>query len=169
MIGGYAFRAVWLASKVSRYLSILCLWYGPLSAEECRRGDVATVTADSWHSSTDVLDQRCPSDDMPATAIAYRQQRPHLLFCASMSVPVLSRSQRTYTYYPFCHLFSVNVTSQSSVLWHCWLGVRKSIRPVNIKWWGVDVVICLEQGADCLHMVQLMPLPSKNPIISCLI
>jgi len=26
-----------------------------------------------------------------------------------------------------------------------------------------------EQGADCLHMVQLMPLPSQNTIISCLI
>jgi len=39
----------------------------------------------------------------------------------------------------------------SSVLWHCWLGVRKSIRPVNIEWWGVSVVICLERGADCLQ------------------
>jgi len=26
------------------------------------------------------------------------------------------------------------------------------------EWWGVDVVICLERGAD-LHMAQLMPLP----------
>jgi len=26
------------------------------------------------------------------------------------------------------------------------------------EWWGVDVVICLELGAD-LHMAQLMPLP----------
>ena len=26
------------------------------------------------------------------------------------------------------------------------------------EWWGVGVVICLEQGAD-LHMAQLMPLP----------
>jgi len=25
------------------------------------------------------------------------------------------------------------------------------------------VVICLERGADCLHVVQLMPLPSQNP------
>jgi len=30
------------------------------------------------------------------------------------------------------------------------------------------VAICLEQGADCLHMVQLMPLSSQNPVISCL-
>jgi len=32
---------------------------------------------------------------------------------------------------------------------------------------GVAVVICLERGADCLHMVQLMPLPSIKPVISC--
>ena len=39
----------------------------------------------------------------------------------------------------------------------------------KIEWWGVGVVICLERGADCLHVVQLMPLPSQNLIISCLI
>ena len=27
---------------------------------------------------------------------------------------------------------------------------------------SVDVVFCLERGADCLHMVQLMPLPSRH-------
>ena len=31
------------------------------------------------------------------------------------------------------------------------------------------MVVCLERGADCLHTVQLMPLPSPNPITSCLI
>ena len=45
-----------------------------------------------------------------------------------------------------------------SVLWHCWLGGRKGIRPVKTEWWGAGVVICLERGAD-LHMAQLMPLP----------
>jgi len=25
------------------------------------------------------------------------------------------------------------------------------------------MVICLERGADCLHMVHLMPLPYQNP------
>jgi len=55
-----------------------------------------------------------------------------------------------------------------SVLWLCWLDMRKSIRPVEIERWGVGVVICLERGADCLHMVQLMPLPSPNLTISCL-
>ena len=41
-----------------------------------------------------------------------------------------------------------------SVLWHCLLGVMKSIRPVQIEWWGVGVVICLEWGAGCLHKVR---------------
>ena len=50
-----------------------------------------------------------------------------------------------------------------SVFWHCWFGVRKSIQRVKIEWWGVGVVICLERDADCLHMVQLMPLPSQTP------
>jgi len=50
-----------------------------------------------------------------------------------------------------------------SLLWHCCLGFRKSILPVKIEWWGVDVVICLERGADCLLVVQLMPLHPKTP------
>ena len=31
------------------------------------------------------------------------------------------------------------------------------------------MVSCLKRGADCLHVVQMMPLPSQNPAISCLI
>ena len=46
-----------------------------------------------------------------------------------------------------------------SVLWHCWLSGRMGIRPVKTEWWGTGVVICLERGANDLHMVQLMPLP----------
>ena len=50
--------------------------------------------------------------------------------------------------------------SVPSVLWRCWLGGRKGIRPVKKTewWWGAGVVICLERGAD-LHIAQLMPLP----------
>jgi len=44
-----------------------------------------------------------------------------------------------------------------SVLWRCWLGGRKAIRPVKTEWWGAGMVIWLERGAD-LHMAQLMPL-----------
>jgi len=38
----------------------------------------------------------------------------------------------------------------------------------KIEWWGAGMVICLDRGVD-LHMVQLMPLPSQNPIISCFV
>jgi len=44
-----------------------------------------------------------------------------------------------------------------AVIWRCWLGSRKGIRPVNTERWGIGVVICLERGANDLHMVQLMP------------
>jgi len=48
----------------------------------------------------------------------------------------------------------------------CFDTVRKSIRPVNIEWWGADVVICLQRGADCLHMVKLIPLSSPSSLAS---
>jgi len=42
-----------------------------------------------------------------------------------------------------------------SVLWRCWLGRRKGIRPVKTERWGAGVVICLKRGA----YGPLMPLP----------
>ena len=95
-----------------------------------------------------------------------------------------SRSCSIQTYYPFhCAVNGVSTWMKMtvsvhslvwkhifwlwqlpSVLWHCWFGVRKSMQSVKIEWWGVGVVICLERGADWLHiMVQLHP---KTPIIS---
>ena len=58
-------------------------------------------------------------------------------------------------------LNSVNFlfTGVPSVLWRCWLGGRKGIRPVKkLEWWGTGMVSCLEWDAN-LHMAQLMPLP----------
>ena len=52
-----------------------------------------------------------------------------------------------------------------SVLWHCWLGGRKSIWPLETGCWGDGVVICLARGANDLLMVQLMPMPPH--ITSC--
>ena len=49
-----------------------------------------------------------------------------------------------------------------SVLWRCWLGGRKGLRPVKNRVVGCFCG-CLEQGAD-LHMAQLMPLPLS---VSC--
>jgi len=43
-----------------------------------------------------------------------------------------------------------------SVLWHCWLGVRKSIRSVNIEWCGVGVwskvqIVCMWSSQSYCH------------------
>jgi len=55
--------------------------------------------------------------------------------------------------------FTYGQVGLPSVLWCCWLGGRKGIRPVKkLEWWGTGMVICLERDAD-LHMAQLMPLP----------
>jgi len=50
-----------------------------------------------------------------------------------------------------------------SVLWRCWLGGRKGIRPVKKLSGGVLAWLCLGRYAG-LHMVQLMPL---LPTVSC--
>jgi len=52
-----------------------------------------------------------------------------------------------------------------SVLWCCWLSVKKSMQLVKIEWWGAGMVSCLERGADDLHMVQLMPLPPHHLLL----
>jgi len=41
---------------------------------------------------------------------------------------------------------SVILTKWPSVLWRCWLGGRKGIRPVKTEWWGTGMVICPEPG-----------------------
>jgi len=45
------------------------------------------------------------------------------------------------------------------------LGGRKGIWPVKIEWLGTGMVICLEQGANGLHMVKLMPLPPHHVLL----
>jgi len=63
---------------------------------------------------------------------------------------------------PYIKLFwpLVTITTATIILLqHCWLGVRTSIQPVKNECWGAGMVICLEQGANDLHMVKLMPMP----------
>jgi len=45
------------------------------------------------------------------------------------------------------HYIKLAFRIMPSVLWRCWLGGRKGIRPVKTEWWGTGVVICLELGA----------------------
>jgi len=42
------------------------------------------------------------------------------------------------------------------------VGWQEGIRPVKTAWWGTGLVICLERGANDLHVVQLMPLPPRH-------
>jgi len=58
------------------------------------------------------------------------------------------------------HLHTHNQQTRTipSLLWRCWLGGRKGMRPVKTERWVAGMVICLERGAD-LHMAQQMPLP----------
>ena len=58
----------------------------------------------------------------------------------------------------FRFIIFLHTVKWPSVLWRCWLGGRKGIRPAKTEWWGTGVVICLERGAD-LHIAPLMPLP----------
>ena len=58
------------------------------------------------------------------------------------------------------------VKVQPSMLWCCWLGVSKSIQSVRNDWWGAGVVICLVQGANDLHIVQLILLRLHHVIAS---
>ena len=57
--------------------------------------------------------------------------------CEQCRVDSRRRRLNTDLFYPRCV-----AQANCLVLWHCWLGVRKSIRPVKIEWWGVGVVIC---------------------------
>ena len=96
---------------------------------------------------------------------------------AAVCVPVCNKKTLVWQYlvklktYPhqlvtvksYLNLVQLQINSVPLVLWHCWFGIRKSMRPVKIEWWGVGVVICLQQSADCLHMVKLIPLHPKIP------
>jgi len=42
---------------------------------------------------------------------------------------------------------------------------RKGTRPVKTEWWGTGMVICLEQGAIDLQMVQLIPLSPHHLLL----
>jgi len=57
----------------------------------------------------------------------------------------------------------MGVCKLHSMRWHCWLSTMKTIQPTETQWWGVDVVLCVEQGADCLQI----PLSFQNLTISC--
>jgi len=80
-----------------------------------------------------------------------------ILTCFYPNTNTLLKSEKI-----FCNIFAVMMPS---VLWRCWLGVRKSIRP--IKNWVMRCSHDCLSGARCkwLHMVQLMPLPPRHLLL----
>jgi len=76
----------------------------------------------------------------------------------------LSSLPNAFSYVSLYYFFSA--LTLPSVLWCCWLGVTKTIRPIKIEWWGSGMVMCLERGANDLHIVQLMPLPPLSSLAS---
>ena len=101
-----------------------------------------------WYQLTRVVPDKGPSNGCVCVCV---MPTCGSLYCSHIDFCVYYKFNRpTYAVMP-------------SVLWRCWLGGRKGIRPVKTEWWGAGVVICLERGAK-LHMAQLMPLPL---IVSC--
>ena len=91
-----------------------------------------------------------------------------------LTVICFSKIQSGFTFLVPAHLGSPGQRAVKRVcVVQCFdtVGWKKEIRPVKIEWLGVGVVIFLGRGADCLHMVQLMPfipkphrlLPHLNP------
>ena len=66
---------------------------------------------------------------------------------------------------PRLHQPLCNAVYLLKVLWRCWLGGRKGIRPVKNWVVGAGMVICLERSGD-LRVAQLMPLPLTVSCVS---
>ena len=95
-----------------------------------------------------------------SAAICWRCQLHLWLLNKCLLSKVKSNLCRCILYVALCTWhWPVRQIHLPSVLWHCWLGIRKNIEPVKIDWWGSGMVISLERGANNLHVVQLMPLP----------
>jgi len=95
-------------------------------------------------------DERCAL--LRLDRLELRRLRVDWILCYKIILGLVLLTADEFKYvYMYVHVYP-------SVLWRCWLGGRKGILPVKTEWWGVGVVICLEQGAD-LHMAQLMSLP----------
>jgi len=82
-----------------------------------------------------------------------------MIFLALMGCDHFSNAVHLSTHFPFCR-----------VLWCCWLGGRKSIRPVKTEWWGAGMVqmICIWSSWCHCHPV-ISCWYHWHPIVSCFI
>jgi len=142
--------------------SRLPLWLWWISVGLCVRAGVwicYAVRARGWTSSVTGRNARRRRNTQTATSAAcplhWRHSRSSAV-CGRQAQSratclILFTAKFQFTIYCWC-------CYKPSVLWRCWLGGRKGIRPVKTEWWGASMVICLERGAD-LHTAQLMTLP----------
>jgi len=72
-----------------------------------------------------------------------------------------------------CHFmsFCVHYTGQpvSILVWHCWLGCRKSMWPIKIDWWLMRCWHGYLSGARCKWFACSPSYATATPIISCFI
>jgi len=86
-----------------------------------------------------------------------RFYRQHAL---PVSKPIVSTHWEMFDFYTmFC-------VYRSSVLWHCWLNVSKSIWPVKIDWRGA-VLLWLSIGSEMQMICMWFSQCHCHPIISC--
>ena len=140
------------------------IFFGRSSLERLEHWHCRNVTQQAIDeiSALGPVSKKLPAEDCRETA-AWRTDGSEFRSVESTPLGYIAYSQQSelsLCSQPQC---TPGTVIMPSVLWHCWLGVRKSIWPVKIEWWGVVVVICLEQGADWLHMVKLMPTASQTP------
>ena len=109
----------------------------------------------------------------------------NVLIIIPLIIQLLSLLPASQTQGTFIYLTRINIFAILMAIYSCFSGLTllvgrqeeygySSWRPTNSikalkqsvknEGWGADMVICLEWGANDLHMIQLMPVP---PVISC--
>ena len=83
--------------------------------------------------------------DGTTTSLSIRRWCWPTSYCVSTSTSLSVSHRHTHT------LINRHLVPLPSVIWRCWLGGRKGIRPVKTEWWDAGMVICLGWDAD-LHM-----------------
>ena len=79
-----------------------------------------------------------------------------------LTVSCFSKIQSGFTFLVLAHLGSPGKIAVKRVC-VCVVGRQEEHLAAKIQWRGVGAAICLQRSADCLQMVQLMPLHPKTP------
>ena len=119
-----------------------------------------------WRRLRCVVTATCSRPFAPSTVSASSTTR---------TLSVMSAARYGNCYCCRCHLSVITTTLSScsvcllhtqlhSLLWHCWLGISKSM-PVKIEQWGVGMAIFLERDADCLWSSRCHCIPKPHHLL----